>query len=170
MARTDSLIALVMCVCLCVKQNTGSCNKNTYSNYRFTGIMSSYGAKIISCSLYSVFLFMQLVLCLAVRQKESRPSWIQHWEGALSPLDSSQPISVEGDSMKRVRMTVQNGAKTYDLVLSHSTYSKPPLVLTYFKPTRGTLSGWGTWLYKSCGLTLTYLWYCRSTKSRFHME
>lgn len=81
MARTDSLIALM---CLCVKQNTRFCNKNIYSNYRFTGIMSSYSAKIISCSLYSVFLFMKLVFCLAVRQKESRPSWAQHWEGVNS--------------------------------------------------------------------------------------
>lgn len=82
MARTDSLIALAMC--LCVKQNTRSCNKNIYSNYRFSGIMSSYTSKIISCSLYSVFLFMQLVFCLAVRQKESRPSWAQHWEDVNS--------------------------------------------------------------------------------------
>lgn len=72
--------------------------------------------------------------------------------------------------MKSMKITVQYGAKTYDLVLSHSTYSNPPLVLTYFRPTWGTLSGCRTWLYKSCGLTLTHLWYCRSTKSRFHME
>lgn len=169
MARTDSLIALA--TCLCVKQNTRSCNKNIYSNYRFTGIMSSYGAKITSCSLYSVFLFMQLVFCLAVRQKESRSSWAQHWEDVNS-LPSGLFLTCQywGWFCEKHENDSSVWCKKLWSCTFSFYYSNLPLVLTYFKPTWGTLNDWGTWLYKFSGLTLTHLWYCRNTKSRFHME
>lgn len=91
LVRQSELTAslLIMYACLCVKQNTRSCNENIYSNYRFTGIMSSYCAKIISCSLYSVFLFMHPLFCLAVRQKESRPPWAQRYEDVNTLLSGA---------------------------------------------------------------------------------
>lgn len=58
-----------ICLWARVKQNTRSCNKNIYSNYRFIGITSSYCAKIASCSLYSVLLFLHPAFCWAARQK-----------------------------------------------------------------------------------------------------